>query len=74
MSLFEPEEVPVFTYETARRLDDTFKQKPTIVPLGTPYLKEVVIRREPNQLPIIAIVGLLSFFGFLAFLAYMRKS
>jgi len=72
MSLFEPEEAPMFSYETARRLDDTFKQKPTIVPLG--YPKEVVIvHREPNQLPIVAIVGLLSFFGFLAFLAYMRK-
>lgn len=73
MSLFEPEEVPVFSHKTARRLDDTFKQKPTIVPL-TPYPQEVVIAQQHNIVPIVAIVGLLSFFGFLAFLVFMRKT
>jgi len=74
MGVFEREELPLFSFESTRRLEDSFTQKPMVLPL-MPQREVVVIRRqEQNWVPIIAAVGLLSFFGFLAFLAYMRKT
>ena len=55
-------------------LERTFQQKPTRIPLEVPLQPTYIIKQEPNYVPIIAIVGILSFFGFLAFLAAMRRS
>jgi len=73
MGVFEPEEVPLFAYETSQRLDKQFKQRPIIVPIRPPE-RGVIYIQEQNWVPLVAIVGLLGFFGLLAFLAYMRKS
>ena len=72
MSLFEPEEIPLFDVQTARSVNRTFQQKPTRIPLELPLQPTYIIKQEPNYVPIIAIVGILSFFGFLAFLAFFK--
>lgn len=75
MAIFQPEPLPLFSYETAKTLDETFKQKPTRLPLELPLQPTVIVKeQEPNYIPIIAIVGILSFFGLLAFLAYLKRS
>jgi len=72
MSLFEPEEIPLFDVQTARSVNRTFQQKPTRIPLELPLQPTYIIKQEPNYTPIIAIIGILSFFGFLAFLAFFK--
>jgi len=72
MSLFEPEEIPLFDVQTARSVNRTFQQKPTRIPLELPLQPTYIIKQEPNYTPIIAIIGILSFFGFLAFLAFSK--
>jgi hypothetical protein len=74
MSLFEPEEIPLFDAATAKRLNRTFQQKPTRIPLELPLQPTFIIKEEQNTLPIVAVVGIIAFFGFLAFLAFMRRS
>jgi len=74
MSLFEPEEIPLFDVQTARSVNRTFQQKRTRIPLELPLQPTFVIKEEQNTLPIVAIVGVLTFFGFLAFLVAMRRS
>jgi hypothetical protein len=74
MSLFEPEEIPLFDVQTAKSVNRIFQQKPTRIPLELPLQPTYIVKQEPNYVPIIAIVGILSLFGFLAFLAYLRRS
>ncbi len=74
MSIFEPEEIPLFDVQTARNVNKVFQQRPTRIPLELPITPTYVFKQEPNYVPIIAIVGILSFFGFLAFLAFMRQA
>jgi len=74
MSLFEPEEIPLFDVQTARSVNRTFQQKPTRIPLELPLQPTYIIKTRTNVLPIVAIVGIFAFFGFLAFLVAMRRS
>jgi hypothetical protein len=74
MSLFEPEEIPLFDVQTARSVNRTFQQKPTHIPLELPLQPTYIIQQEPNVLPIVAVVGVLAFFGFLAFLAFFKSA
>ena len=74
MSLFEPEEIPLFDVQTARSINRTFQQKPTRIPLELPLQPTYIIKQEQNTLPIVAMVGIFAFFGFLAFLVAMRRS
>jgi hypothetical protein len=75
MSLFEP--VPIYpaTQTTVRKINETFDQPPEYVPLTIqpPTVRYVPINTQNNALPIIAIVGMFSFFGLLAFLAFMKR-
>ena len=73
MGVFVEEEPPLFTYETARQVEETFRQKPTRLPLEVPLFPTYVIKQETNWVPIVAIVGLVGLFVFLGFLTYMRK-
>jgi len=74
MSIFEPEEIPLFDVQTAKSVNKTFQQRRTRIPLELPLQPTFVIKEEQNVLPIVAIVGILAFFGFLAFLAVTRRS
>ena len=74
MALFPPEEIPLFDVAAAKRLNQTFQQRPTRIPLELPLQPTIIIRQEQNTLPIVAIVGIFAFFGFLAFLAFMRRT
>jgi hypothetical protein len=74
MSVFPEEEIPLFDVQTARSVNRTFQQKPTRIPLELPLQPTLIIKEEPNVLPIVAIVGIFAFFGFLAFLVAMRRS
>ena len=74
MSLFEPEEIPLFDVQTARSVNRTFQQKPTRIPLELPLQPTYIIKQEQNTLPIIAVVGIFVFFGFLAFLAFFKPA
>jgi len=74
MSLFEPEEIPLFDVQTARSVNRNFQQKRTRIPLELPLQPTFVIKEEQqNTLPIVAVVGVLAFFGFLAFLSFMAS-
>jgi len=73
MGVFIPEPEPLFTYETARHLEETFRQKPSRIPLEVPLYPTYVVKQETNWVPIVAIVSLVGLFAFLGFLAYMRK-
>jgi hypothetical protein len=74
MGVFTPEPEPLFTYETTRQLEETFKQKPTRIPLEVPLYPTYIMKQETNWVPIVAIVGLFGLFAFLGFLAFMRKT
>ena len=74
MSLFEPEEIPLFDVQTARSVNRTFQQKPTRIPLELPLQPTYIIKQEQNTLPIIAIVGIIGLLAFLGFLAYLKRS
>ena len=75
MSLFEPEEIPLFDMQTARSVNRTFQQKPTRIPLELPLQPTYIIKQEPNYVvPIIAIVGIIGLLAFLGFLAYLKRS
>jgi len=74
MSLFQPEEIPLFDVQTARSVNRNFQQRRTRIPLELPLQPTFVIKEEQNILPIVAVVGIFAFFGFLAFLAFMRRS
>jgi len=75
MSIFEQEEIPLFSPRTARRINAAYRQDPLVVPISSQPTSEVVlIRPDPNWLPIVGIVSIVAFFGFLAFLAFMRRS
>jgi hypothetical protein len=71
----------------AKRLNEIFQQKPARIPLelplqptspsqpplaNLPYSPTFIIKEEQNILPIVAVVGILTFFGFLAF-AFMTQ-
>lgn len=74
--MFREEHLPSPSRESILFLEDTFKQKPTPIPLELPLIptQTYIVKEVPNYVPIIAIVSIISFFGLLAFLAYMRKS
>jgi len=75
LALFVEEELPLFSYETTQRLEDTFKQKPMILPLTQP--KEIVYIHKHDYLPALAIVaivlGAISIVGLLAFFGSRRS-
>jgi hypothetical protein len=76
MALFQPQPIPKFTIETAQKIDRTFQQYPTIVPLTTaeqPQIQYFYPSQNNNLVPIVAIVGLLGLFGLIAFMAYMKR-
>ena len=72
MTLFQQEEVQLFTPQTAERIENKYKQLPSVVPLIVEPEQYFIMRRERDYVPIIAIVGILSFFGFLAFLTFFK--
>ena len=74
MGIFVPEEFPLFNCETASRLEETFKQKPTQLPLKVPLYPVYIVTQEPNWVPIVAIVSLVGLFAFLGFFAFVRKT
>jgi len=74
MTLFQQEEVQLFTPQTAERIENKYKQLPSVVPLIVEPEQYFIMRRERDYVPIIAIVGILSFFGFLAFLAFFKPT
>lgn len=73
--VFMPEEYPLPHPNMLRRVEQTFIQKPTRIPLEIPLMptRTYVVKQEPNWVPIVAIVGIISLFGLFAFLAFMRK-
>lgn len=73
MGVFATEPEPLFTYETTHQLEQTFKQKPTSIPLEVPLYPTYMVKRETNWVPIVTVMSLFGLFAFLAFLAYMRK-
>jgi hypothetical protein len=76
MALFQEEQVPLFSPQTARHIENRYKQLPAVVPLIVEPEQYFIMRKERDSVPIIAIVGivgLLGFFGLLAFLAFMRR-
>jgi hypothetical protein len=71
MALFPDPEVQLYSPQTARHIENRYKQLPTVVPLTVEPEQYLMMRQERDPLPIIAIVGivgLLALFGFLAFL------
>jgi len=71
MTLFQEGEVQLFAPQTARRIENRYKQLPTVVPLTVEPEQYFMMRKERDYVPIVAIVGivgLLAFFGLLAFL------
>jgi len=76
MGVFEAEAVPLFTYESAQRLEDTFKQKPTPLPLELPLRPTFIQPTRNDTLPIVLIgaITIISVVGlFLAFFATRRR-
>jgi len=76
MGVFEAETVPLFTYESAQRLENTFIQKPTPLPLELSLRPTTFIQPTRNEtLPIILIgaISIISVVGlFLAFFSTRR--
>ena len=70
MGVFVAEPEPLFTYETARQVEETFKQKPTRLPLEVP-IRPIIIEPQPrNDLPLV-IIGAVTIVGLVGlFLAY----
>lgn len=71
MALFQEQEVPLFNPQTARRIENRYRQRPTVVPLTVEPEQYFMMRKERDYVPIVAIVsivGLLALFGLLAFL------
>ena len=72
MALFPDQEVQLFNPQTARRIENRYKQLPTVVPLTVEPEQYFIMREKRDYVPIVAIVGivgLLALFGFLAFLS-----
>lgn len=74
--IFVVEEPSYLPLRAANRLSQRFEPKSVDLPLYPRYTMIEQARSQPsnNYLPIIAVVGMLSFFAFLGFLAYMRAS
>ena len=77
MTLFQEEQVPLFNPQRAGRLENRYKQLPSVVPLVVEPEQYFLMRKETDYVPIVAIVGivgLLAFFGLLAFLAFSKPA
>ena len=69
--MFADQEVQLFNPQTARHIENRYRQLPTVVPLTVEPEQYFMMRKERDYVPIVAIVGmvgLLAFFGLLAFL------
>jgi len=73
MALFPDQEVQLFTPQTAERIENKYKQLPSVVPLIVEPEQYFIMRRERDYVPIIAIVGIVGLLAFLGFLAFLHK-
>lgn len=71
--MFIAEEYPLPHPNMLRRVEGTFVQRPTRIPLEVPLYPSYVVKQQTNWVPIVAIVGVVSLFGLLAFLAYLAR-
>jgi hypothetical protein len=73
MALFPSEEVQLFTPQTARHIENRYKQLPTVVPLTVEPEQYFMMRRERDYVPIVAIVGIIGLLALFGFLAFLKK-
>jgi len=73
LALFPDQEVQLLNPQTARRIENRYRQLPTVVPLTYEPEQYFMMRRERDYVPIIAIVGIVSLLAFFGFLAFLTK-
>jgi len=73
MTLFPEQEVQLFNPQRAQRVENRYRQLPSVVPLVVEPEQYFLIRKETDYVPIVAIVGIVGLLAFLGFLAFLHK-